>query len=246
MIEVITSMNQRYYDLIGKDCIESFLKYWPESYSLTVYVEEVVLEHDDRIKQISFSKLDKDYAAFQADVNCTQSEKKFAKKAYSYMHALHNIDADWIIWLDADVITTAPLPESVWPALMDHHHLTLHMGVTYNFDKAGNQTGEWFVPETGVYATNKKHSMFEQFRDAYSSRYYERNRDGLRRYYDNDVFGAAVKAVSATHRDLCFGFKKSYKTPLPHTVLAPYLTHYKAKHSKVEYSQTDYEDTDDQ
>ena len=68
--------------------------------------------------------------------------------------------------------------------------------------------------------------------------YRERDRSGLRRFYDNDVLGAAVQSVSnATHRDLCAGFEKPYKTPLPHTILGQYLIHYKAKHSKAEYSQ---------
>ena len=56
MIEIITSMNQRYYELIGKDCVYSFLKHWPDSYELTVYVEEMVLE-SGRVKQIDFSEL---------------------------------------------------------------------------------------------------------------------------------------------------------------------------------------------
>jgi hypothetical protein len=38
-IEVITSFNQNYYDLIGKDSVDSWLKYWPKELSLTCYVE---------------------------------------------------------------------------------------------------------------------------------------------------------------------------------------------------------------
>ena len=69
-------------------------------------------------------------------------------------------------------------------------------------------------------------------------RYRERDRRGLRRFYDNDVLGVAIQAVpNATHRDLCAGFLKPYKTPLPHTVLGKYLIHFKAKHSKAEYGQ---------
>jgi hypothetical protein len=53
----------------------------------------------------------------------------------------------------------------------------------------------------------------------------------------------AIQAVpNATHRDLCAGFLKPYKTPLPHTVLGKYLIHFKAKHSKAEYGQEPTED----
>jgi len=242
MIQIITSMNQTYHDLIGKDCVKSFLEFWPQTLSLTVYVEELVLEHHERIEQIPFKDLDEDYQKFQLDPNCNQSEKKFAKKAYSYMHALENSRADWLIWLDADVLTVTPLPESVLLALLDPQHLTVHMGVSYDTDKSGNP-GSWYVPETGFYATNLKHREFETFKTLYCDRYLQRNRTGLRRYYDNDVFGVAIKSIPhATHRDLCIGLGKAYKTPLRHTVLGPYLNHHKAKHSKAEYSQ----DKDDQ
>jgi len=239
MIEIITSMNQRYYDLIGKDCVESFLKHWPQSLKLTVYVEEMALADNDRIKQISFTELEEDYVAFQEDPNCNQSEKKFAKKAYSIMHAMNNSKSDWIVWLDADVVSIADIPEGLWKALLDPQHLSLYMGVTYTSDKSGNQ-GLWLVPETGVFAVNTRHPGFEKLRDEYCRRYRERDRSGLRRFYDNDVLGVAVQAVpEATHRDICAGFLKPYKTPLPHTVLGEYLIHYKAKHSKAEYSQED-------
>ena len=239
MIEIITSMNQRYYDLIGKDCVESFLKHWPQSHKLTVYVEEMVLADNDRIKQISFTELEKDYTTFQEDPDCNQSEKKFAKKAYAVMHAMNNSKADWIIWVDADVVSIADIPEGVWTALLDPQHLSLYMGVTYSSDKSGNK-GNWLVPETGIFAVNTQHPGFQTLRDEYCRRYHDRDRTGLRRFYDNDVLGVAIQAVpDATHRDLCAGFQKPYKTPLPHTVLGEYLIHYKAKHSKAEYSQDD-------
>lgn len=237
MIEVITSMSQTYYDLIGKDCLHSFLQYWPQQFKLHVYVEELVLEDHYRIKQTNFSKLDPDYQAFQLDPNCNQSEKKFAKKAYSVMHAMNHSPANWIIWLDADVVTTAPIPETFWHALLDDQHLSMYMGVHYTLDKTGN-AGHWLVPETGVFAVNTKHKEFKNLRYEYCRRYHKRDKTNLRRFYDNDVFGAAIKhATGSTHRDLCAQFDKPYKTPLRHTVLGPYLKHYKAKHSKAEYGQ---------
>jgi hypothetical protein len=237
MIEIITSMNQRYYDLIGKDCVDSFLRHWPSSHGLTVYVEHMVLPVDERIKIIDFDDLEPDYTVFQADPDCNQSEKKFAKKAYTIMHAMHHSKADWIVWLDADVISVADMPEQLWTALLDQQHLSLYMGVNYTSDKSGKK-GAWLVPETGVFAVNTRHPDFATLRDEYCRRYRERDRSGLRRFYDNDVLGVAIRAVpNATHRDLCAGFLKPYKTPLPHTVLGKYLIHFKAKHSKAEYGQ---------
>ena len=238
MIEVITSVNEKYWNLIGKDCVESWLRHWSETFCLTVYVEEFQLPiQDPRVREIDFSSLDPDYFNLQKDRNLHDSVKRFAKKAYSFIHAMHHSDSRWIIWLDADVITEQAVNWETWRKILKKKYLASYLGVTYVTDKQGNP-GEWLVPETGVFAVNQRHESYTQFRAEYVRRYRERAYADLRRFYDNDVFGAALNAVSGSEvNDLCQGFAKPYKTPLKHTVLGPYLTHYKAKHSKAEYSQ---------
>jgi hypothetical protein len=39
----------------------------------------------------------------------TEEEKTFAKKAYSIIHAFENLNANRIIWIDADTITIQPI-----------------------------------------------------------------------------------------------------------------------------------------
>ena len=178
MIEVITSFNLRYYDLIGKDSVTSFLKYWPKELTLTCYVEEFKLStRSKRINQIDFSELDPDYAQYQADTTLRQSDKKFAKKAYSFMHAMNHSTADWIVWLDADVITAKKLPLSALTDLLLPEYLSMYMGVTYDTSKDGTP-GNWLCPETGIFAVNTQHGRFNQFRDEYCRRYHERDRSG--------------------------------------------------------------------
>ena len=237
MIQVITSFNQNYYDLIGRDSVESFLKYWPEQLKLTCYVEGFRLPEHQRIEQINFSNLDPDYEKFQQEPGLTQSQKKFAKKAYSFMHAIAQPQADWIFWMDADVVTIKDLPIEMLENILRSGCLSMYMGVTYTSDKAGN-AGNWLVPETGIFAVNTRHWQFKTFRAEYLRRYHKRDHADLRRFYDNDVFGAALGVVKQCRvNDLCHGFAKPYKTPLPHTVMGEYLIHYKAKHSKAEYGQ---------
>ena len=239
MIQVITSFNQLYYDLIGKDSVDSFLEHWPKELSLTCYVEEFHMPAYGRIDQIDFSQLEPDYVQYQLDTALNQSMKKFAKKAYSFMHAMNNSKSEWIVWLDADVLTVKSLPIELLQRVLRPDHLAMYMGVTYYTDKSGNP-GEWLVPETGIFAVNTQHADFDTFRAEYCRRYRERDYADLRRFYDNDVFGAALAVVpDAAVLDLCAGFKKSYKTPLRHTVLGDHLIHYKAKHSKAEYVQGD-------
>ena len=39
-IEVCTTYNKKYYDIIAKDMIKSFIKYWPKDCTLHVYYQE--------------------------------------------------------------------------------------------------------------------------------------------------------------------------------------------------------------
>lgn len=232
-VEVITSFNQEYYDLIGKDSVESWLEYWPKDMTLTCYVEEFNLPNQDRIKQISFDNFEKEYFTFQKNAN--KQIKKFAKKAWSFIHAMYNSSADRIIWLDADVLHTDYIDKKFIRTLLPEEVLSTHMGVTYLTAKDGTP-GRWFVPETGFFAVNTQHKLFDEFRKEYRRHYVEQDYKELRRFYDNDVYGYVFEKLGANGLDLCQNFTKLYKTPMRHTVLGPYMKHYKAKHSKADFN----------
>ena len=232
-IEIITSFNQRYYDLIGKDCVDTWLKYWPKELTLTCYVEEFRLPDHPRLKQISFDVFEPEYYEFQSTSN--KQVQKFAKKAWSFIHAMENSTADRIVWLDADVLSVEHLPLELLQNILPSNVLSTHLGVTYTTAKDGSP-GRWFVPETGFFAVNTHHSQFKEFAREYKRHYVERDNSMLRRFYDNDVYGYVFEKLKAPGNDLCKDFTKGYKTPLRHTVLGPYIEHYKAKHSKHLFS----------
>jgi len=235
-IQVITSFNQHYYDLIGKDAVESWLKFWPEDMTLTCYVEEFNIPNNTRIHQISFDDFEKEYFIFQETAH--KQVKKFAKKAWSFIHAMHNSNADRIIWLDADVLHVKNIDIKFIESILPETVLSTHMGVIYTTAKDGSP-GKWFVPETGFFAINTKHKLFDQFKKEYRRHYVEQDHHMLRRFYDNDVYGYVFEQTKADGLDLCKNFTKPYKTPMRHTVLGSYMEHYKAKHSKAEFNSDD-------
>jgi hypothetical protein len=229
-IEVITSFDQHYYDIIGKDSVTSWLEHWPADMTLTAYVEEFSIPDQARVHQIGFDQLPAGYRQFQ-DLSHKSRVHTFAKKAWCLIHAMHTSAAHRIMWIDADVITVQPVDHALLAKIMPDQVLSTHLAVRYSHDGAGNP-GSWLVPETGIFVVNTQHALFSQFRAEYQRRYVENDRSGLRRFYDNDVYGAALDHVDPPVLDLCANLKKPYKTPLKHTVLGPYLHHYKAKHSK--------------
>lgn len=232
-ISVITSMNQDYYDRIGRDCLTSYLANW--STPITVYAESVNIVADPRINTIPFDELGADYQSFHDDHSQSRRCRTFAKKAFSVIHAMHHATGDWLVWLDADVITQRSDPVDVLQTVLRHEYLAMYMGVRYHDHEGTDRVGDWLVPETGFFAVNLRHELLPRFRHEYQRRYRERDFADLRRSYDNDVLGAVIKTVPARYLDLSAGFSKPYKTPLKHTVFGDYLHHFKAKHSKQSY-----------
>jgi len=229
-IEVITSFDQTYYDMIGYACVDTWLQYWPEDLILTCYVENMTLPENQRLRQIPFEKLGTSYVQFQQSDE-SDRVKTFAKKAYSVIHAFENSTADLIIWLDADVITKQALPKEILESLCSKKQLAAYMAVDHD---------GWYSAETGIFAVNTRHSEFKKFAARYRERYDNHIKSDLRRFYDGEVFGAVAKEFRAQpHQsemnDLCGKFTKAYKTPLKHTELGIYLHHHKSKHAKADF-----------
>lgn len=236
-LEIITSFSEEYYNKIGKDSIESWLNYWPSDMKLNCYVEgKFQIVNNPRIMPIPFEVTE--YTKFLERGKIGGQERKFAKKAFSFIHSMQTTGADRIIWLDADVISINSITREFIESILPKEVLSTHMGVTYWETKNGIP-GRWYVPETGFFAVNTHHPKFAQFRDEYRRRYLEHDNSNLRRFYDNDVYGYVLEELNTETLDLCKDFAKPYKTPLRHTVLGPYIHHYKAKGAKADYASSD-------
>lgn len=236
-IEVITSFNKHYYDLIGKDCVSTWLEHWPKDMKLTCYVEEFELPKNDRIIQIPFTELGQGYLDFQAS-NENDRVKIFAKKAYSVIHAMVNSPADLVIWVDADVITKQSISKEFLESLCPRDTLSTFMGVWHHMIRGEPNSPAVFSAETGFFILNKTHQDFLTFLTKYEYYYSEHKKENLRRFYDGDVFGAVVKEMPNTKfNDLSSTIKKNAKTPLKHTELGQYIHHFKSKGSKDNYAQ---------
>ena len=63
-IVAVTTQNKKYYDKLGKQSIDSFVKFWPKDISLIVYTEDFVMSDHDNVKYRPFSLLDADFHKF--------------------------------------------------------------------------------------------------------------------------------------------------------------------------------------
>lgn len=219
----ITSMNKKYYDHCGKLMIDSFEHAYKKT-KLHVYNEDDFYIDSKKVELLGWD-LGLDYIYFKRrweDKNLRVTT--FAKKAFSIIHAMNTIDCDRLIWLDADTIIDRPIHSMLIELISPDDVLSTHFGVKHKHD---NQT--YFSCETGFFILNKQHQQFEEFRQKYTDIYKKDKHHDLRRFYDGEVYGKTVEVLEqkgAKMMELNPGH--IHKTPISRSVIAPYLTHYKA------------------
>jgi hypothetical protein len=232
-IALMTSFNQSYYDSYGKYLVNSFIKYWPKEVTLYVYNEDMnFVSSASNVKSMGFD-LGENYKEFNSRDHKPRI-KVFAKKAFSWLHACKNIEADRIIWIDSDCQTIKKVPLSFIESICPNDKLTAHMGIWYHDKKTreGNVKLDVpiYCPETGFNVINKTHPLFKTFIETYEDYYMSDKGTQLRRFYDNDVFGAVVKTLpDKNFVELNPDF---HKTPMRRTILGEYFEHYKGKVKK--------------
>jgi len=225
-IVAITSMNEDYYNLCGRTFLRSYKKYWSHIMPLYVYKEGLF---DIKVKSVNELPFDlgNEYTAF-IERHSNSKIKKFAKKAYSIIHAMRTIECDRLIWLDADTVITASIPAQLLDLISPDDVLSTHYDVWHSWPSDTDPDRIAHSCETGFFMLNKKHKAFWKFHDRYADIYNNDECSDIRRFYDGEVYGKTVKQMEEQ------GFKMlnlnpgQHKTPISRSVLAPYLSHYKA------------------
>ena len=177
----ITSVNQQYYDHCGRACIESFDAYWPKDVQLYVYNEDIVKpKKGKRVTYIPWKHL-RDFPTFASRTE-NRNVIKFAKKAYSIIHAFEQLNVDRIIWLDADTVTTREIPQHFLELIAQDDTLSTHFGVKHHWPSDIDPGRHSFSCETGFFIANKRHPMFLQMAQRYKQYYNEDLGHTLRRF----------------------------------------------------------------
>lgn len=219
---LITSMNKDYYDHCGSIMIRSFEKNW-SSVPLYVYNEEFDFKPKTAIKMDW--NLGDEYKKFQERwSNENHKVSVFAKKAFSIIHAMENIECDRLIWADGDSQATAEINMQLLDLISPNDILSTHFGVKHKV-----QNRVYFSCETGFFILNKKHYMFEKFKETYKKIYTDDDCKNLRRFYDGEVYGESVLRLETEGaKFLELNPNQKHKTPISRSLLSPYITHYKA------------------
>ena len=217
----ITSMNEKYYYKCGKNMLDSCDKHLKD-YPVYLYNEDFTPEHN--INLLGWN-LGKEYEEFINKWPKKSSVAKFAKKGFSIIHAMENINCNYLIWIDADCIIKKDITLDLLESISSDKILSSHFSV-YHFvnDK------EYHSCETGFFILNKTHKKFKDFKNIYKSIYVNNDISNLRRFYDGDVYGETVNRLPGPWiNNLSTG---RHKTPIPRSILRDYISHYKGKSLK--------------
>lgn len=163
---VVTSFNEEGYKRYGRECVESFVKFWPRNVRLTVYYEGDNFEFLPGVswhpyEEVAHLKeyLDNLRFPIMHGIVGEKFEMNFdarqARKVFIEMHALKKYGGK-VFWMDADVVTHAPVPATFLDDLLPDDAFSCYLG-----------RDGWYHTESGFIGFNAAHPIASRFSKNY-------------------------------------------------------------------------------
>ena len=246
-IAVCTTFNEKGYRVYGKRMIESFLLNWPSTVELHVYAENVeVLEHAPNLFVYDSHAVNEGLVKFKntwqhvpkaiGDIRSIPhlasrrdahkpfrwDAVRFSNKVYSIFKCAKTVDADVLLWMDADMFCHSPITteklEQFCPAAIDLAFLGRERKFT----------------ECGLYYMNLKSESTQAFLVEFQ-RFYDEAETGiftLTEWHDSFVFDAVRSRVKLKELNWSAGLIKGEGHPLINCEWGAYLDHLKGERKK--------------
>ena len=236
-VEVATTYNREYYDLIGKRMVESFVKHWPKHIKLHIYwqeaepeiLEENLVYHElyqvqPQLKRWVDSHSDPVYHGWREDRGkfvWKNNGVKFSHKVFAQTHRIRNSEADILLYSDADTVYHSD------PDLEYLSEICPSDSLCTFFDRPK------FRDETGFYMHNPRHPKAKAWADRLEEIYlsgevwtYQKDRaaDQYTMAHGRDSFRDCRQMDLMTYHE-----GVDPKDPVPTSPLAKFLNHLKGE-----------------
>ena len=143
---------------------------------------------------------------------------RFAHKTFAVDHGLKTIDADYVLWLDADTYTFRKINKDFVTGLLPKNKLV-------NFLGRGDK-----YPECGWVCYNKKHPKIEEFMQYWTSLYIRDTIFEELEWHDSYLFWQCVKRIAPNDGvDIGKGAGAKGHHVFINSVLGAYIDHMKGK-----------------
>lgn len=184
-MHVVTTFNDLQLPLYGDRFIENFQLYWP--CSGTVYAERFQKPNTDKLEFVDYYKTIPEHNIFKSIVEQKLPVKdkktkyrlkkalRWSFKAYAIIHALENIDTDYVVWLDADVNTMRGVPANFAENKCGKQLL-------YCYKDVIRLNGLHI--ESGMVIFNKQHDKIHHIIEGYKTGYHEQKVFSLPKPWD--------------------------------------------------------------
>lgn len=228
----VTSMSKDYFDNIGHVMIETWLKHWNIDSPLHLYSEDdMSFLNSEKIKFINWNDHCYNQWLQFSMTDPHESELKFAKKGYSLIHAWETLDYDKIIWFDADIIFLKKLDTELFEKINPNDRLISLFTHLYCPDRYVGLSSE-----SGLIVVNKNHRNFLDFLSEYK-RIYDLGftPEEISGRGDHKILMLAAYKFYSEIEDLSkYRTKDKTTTPINHSWISEYITHYKGNVKKRE------------
>ena len=161
MVRFVTSFSGKHFDVYAKKMLESVVEHWADDLKLIVYYDTVTEEQkqdfpespiieyrdldqvEDRTKFLENMKGYDGTSNGQMPYNFRMDALRFCHKVYAltdyFLEVSENeAQGGWLIWMDADVLTTSPLSEKLLFEAFPKDSDLIHLGRTdIDFSETG-------------------------------------------------------------------------------------------------------------
>lgn len=220
MIHCFTSMNEGYYNKIGKLMIHSWKQCFPSNYRLHLYLENFSIEDSDqRVIIEDWNDVNELWKIWESrGFTVRRHQPGFVKKALTQIVAFKKLENKKIIWLDADIISLKPLPHDFFEKVAGDYPLSV-------WDWQKNQGFE-----TGTIFVDASHPLWKKTMEIYSNLYIgDRIHEDNTRWFDGEVIEIAVRESGIPYNNLHDINNKKTKVPMNNSWIGKYLKHFMAQ-----------------
>ena len=205
--EVITSCNHQLWAQYAMRSIPDWC--FAQSVMAQVYWEHETTWQDSRWDRFRQQAQQRETARFQHTV-C-----RFSWKVQAQIHAIRNSTADYVIWLDADVVQTQPIT--------DDQIMMLLPGADHVATFLDRQPRKY--AETGWIAYNLHHAQTRPFINAVEEIYLSQRIFDLEQWHDAFVWDHVRQQTQTPMRSLLHN--NHTNDPFAHSDLAQHFQHHK-------------------
>lgn len=226
---VVTSFTEDGYVRYGASFVSSFLEFWPKDVALTVYYEgenfpispridwvpiSEVQHLDDFMSRLAFPLMTGHVGGGRYDIDY---DARMGRKAFIQMHAMRRFGGK-VFWIDADVVTFAPVPDDLLDRCLPDTKFNCHLG-----------RDGWFYTESGFIGFNAAHPIAEDFARRYLNTFLSGVVFTLRGWHDCYVFDAVRQSFGNPEPfvDLAAGLPRGTMHPFVNSELGRYMDHRK-------------------